>query len=237
MNQRISQYDDYAAEYAAYVAQRERGGVDDDPMLPHLLALLGDIAGRVVLDAGCGEGYLARILAARGARVIGIDLAPRLIDLARARDPSRVIEYRVADLSVPLPEDVGRFDAVASFMVLNDVEDYRGFAATVAQVLKPGGRAVLALNNPYAYVVRKRLADYFASGTTHPCGLAAAGIKVAFYHRTLGEYLDAFLSAGLRLTKLMDVDHLAVAADRVAGRPVPEGEELPRYMVLACDKP
>lgn len=36
---------------------------------PHLLALLGDVIGRRVLDAGCGEGYLARILAARGARV------------------------------------------------------------------------------------------------------------------------------------------------------------------------
>jgi hypothetical protein len=102
---------------------------------------------------------------------------------------------------------------------------------------KPPALALGSLTNPYAYVVRKRLADYFASGTTHPCGLAAAGIKVAFYHRTLGEYLDAFLGAGLRLTKLVDVDHPAVAADRVAGRPLPEGEALPRYMVLAFDKP
>src|ERR671934_2864340 len=110
MNQRISQYDDYAAEYAAYVAQRERGGVDDDPMLPHLLALLGDIAGRVVLDAGCGEGYLARILAARGARVIGIDLSPRLVELARAKASADAIDYRVADLCEPHPELDGRFD-------------------------------------------------------------------------------------------------------------------------------
>jgi hypothetical protein len=44
-------------------------------------------------------------------------------------------------------------------LVLNDVEDYQGFAATLAQLLKPRGRAVHALNNPYAYVVRKRLAD------------------------------------------------------------------------------
>jgi SAM-dependent methyltransferase len=235
---RTSPYDDYTAEYAAYVALREQGGVDGDPLMPPMLALLGDLSGRSVLDAGCGEGYLARILAARGARVVGIDLAPRLIDLARARDPAGSIDYRVADLSVPLPADVGPFDAVASCFVLNDVEDYRGFAATLACLLKPGGCAVLSFNNPSAYVVRKRLAaHYFASGTTHPCGLAAAGINVTFYHRTLGEYLDAFLSAGLALTRLMDVDHLAVAADRLAGRPVPEGEELPHYMVLAFSKP
>ena len=237
-NRRISQYDAYAHAYAATVRQREQGDAGDDlGILPHLLALLGDVTGRRVLDAGCGEGYLARILAARGARVTGIDLSPQLIALARAKDTAGAIEYRVADLSAPLPADAGRFDAIASYLVLNDMEDYRGFATTVGQLLTPGGRAVLALNNPYASVVRKRMPDYFASDTTHPCGLAAGGVHVVFYHRTLGEYLDAFLSTGLRLMKLVDVDHPQVAADKAAGRPLPHGEELPRFMVLAFAKP
>lgn len=51
-------------------------------------------------------------------------------------------------LSAPLSDLTQHFDAVASYLVLNDVEDYRGFAATLAAVLKPGGRLVLALNNP-----------------------------------------------------------------------------------------
>jgi hypothetical protein len=70
-----------------------------------------------------------------------------------------------------------------------------------------------------------------------PPALALGSLTVAFYHRTLGEYVNAFRGAGLRLTRLVDVDHLAVAADRAAGRPLPEGEVLPRYMVLAFDKP
>jgi SAM-dependent methyltransferase len=239
MNPKPSAYDDYAAEYSAYVAQRERGGVTGDPMgiLPDLLAVLGDVAGCRVLDAGCGEGYLARILAEHGARVTGMDLAPRLIELAQTRDPGKAIDYRVADLSAPLPDEAGQFDAVASYLVLNDVEDYRGFAATVAQLLRPGGRAVLALNNPYSYAIRKGMADYLASGTLLPCGLAALGVNVVFYHRTLGEYLDAFLSAGLRFTKLVDIDQPSLAAGRAAGTPPPAGEELPRFMVLAFVKP
>lgn len=71
-------YDNYASQYAANVAWREQhGGPDGDPsgLLPPLLGLLGDITGRRVLDAGCGDGYLARVLAARGARVTGIDLS------------------------------------------------------------------------------------------------------------------------------------------------------------------
>ncbi|HJQ27851.1 MAG TPA: class I SAM-dependent methyltransferase [Rubrobacter sp.] len=234
-----SDYDDYATEYATLVAWRERGGAgsDDLGIMPRLLDMLGDVSDRAVLDAGCGEGYLARILAAHDARVTGIDLSPPLIALAKAKDPVGRISYQVADLSAPLPELRACFDAVASYMVLNDVEDYRGFATTLAQVLKVGGRAVLAFNNPYAYVVRKRIgSSYFASGTTHPCGLAAAGIEVSFYHRTLGEYLDAFLAAGLKLTKLLDVDHPDIAAVRATDGPLPEGDELPRFMILAFAK-
>ena len=246
-SRRTSPYDAYVAAYEAYTARREPGGVaGPDPMgiLPVLLDLLGDVAGRETLDAGCGQGYLARVLAARGARVTGVDLSPRLIELARAKDARGTIAYRVADLSRPLPDLAGRFARIGSYLVLNDVEDHRGFAATLAQALAPGGRLVLALNNPYAAVVRKGLPDYFASGSVHPSGLAGVGVPVPFYHRTLPEYLDAFLGAGLRLVRLVDVDHPGVAAERAGGQPpgapgspLPVAEQLPRFMALAFTRP
>src|SRR5260370_33607291 len=115
MNPKTSPYDDYAAEYSAYVAQREWGGVEGDPMgiLPHLLTLLGNVAGCTVLDGGCGEAYLARILAAHGARVTGIDRAQPLIDLARATAHTAVRHYAVAGMSVSVPPDAEAFAAVA----------------------------------------------------------------------------------------------------------------------------
>ncbi len=57
----------------------------------------------VNIDAGCGEGYLSRILLHRGAQVTGIDISPRLVEMARAKDPTDTITYQVADLSQPLP--------------------------------------------------------------------------------------------------------------------------------------
>src|SRR5262252_4929937 len=154
---RTSAYDQYADEYAAYVATREQDDLEGDPfgILTPLLAQLGDVTGQDVLDAGCGEGYLARILAARGARVTAVDLSPRLVELARAKASADAIDYRVADLCEPHPELDGRFDAVASYFVLNDVEDHRGFAETLGDALRPGGRAVLGFNNPYDYVMRQ----------------------------------------------------------------------------------
>jgi SAM-dependent methyltransferase len=237
---RTSAYDQYADEYAAYVATREQAGLEGDPfgILPPLLEQLGDVAGQDVLDAGCGEGYLSRILAARGARVTGVDLSPRLVELAGQKPASSPITYRAADLCARQSDLEGRFDAVASFFVLNDVEDHRGFAETLARALRPGGRAVLGFNNPYDYVMRKGHGSaYFSTGGAHPCGLSSVGVPVFFYHRTLPQYLDAFLDAGLRLTRIVDVDHPAMAARRASGEAIPLGEQLPRFMVLAFAKP
>ena len=231
-----SDYDTYADEVAAYTARREQGGPRGDLLLRQLLGLLGDIAGRRVLDAACGDGYLARALASRGALVTGVDLGPRLIELARRRDPDGEIDYRVADLSEPLPGESGSFDAVASFLALNDVDDYRGYIATIADVLKPGGRLVVAFNSPYGVVVRGNVADYFDSGATSPYqGLWEHGIKTRLRHRTMEDYLDAFIGAGLRLTKL--ADSTANCLEPGQKSILPEGGRFPRFLLLAFTKP
>jgi 2-polyprenyl-3-methyl-5-hydroxy-6-metoxy-1,4-benzoquinol methylase len=230
-----SDYDDYASEYAANVAWREQGDSDPFELLPSMMELIGDITGRRVLDAGCGEGYLARVLAARGARVTGIDLAPRLIEIARSRGPVD-IDYLVSDLSKPLPGMAEYFDAAASYLVLNDVKDYRGFAATLAASLKPGGRLVLTLNNPYSAVVDHHATDYFDSGVVSPYrGLWELGIKTYYHHRTLENYLDAFLGGGLCLTKLADIT--ARADSHRPDAYLPAGGRFPRFMLLAFRKP
>jgi len=230
-----SDYDAYADEVAAHTAERERGGRAGDPLLRRLLQLLGDVAGRRVLDAACGDGYLARALADRGAVVTGIDLGPRLIELARLRDPDGTIDYRVADLSEPLPGESASFDAVASLLALNDVDDYRGFIAGLANLLKPGCRLVVAFNSPYGAVVRRHVADYFDTGAKSPyAGLWARGIKTYMRHRTMEEYLDAFLGAGLRMTKLADVPEHGFVAEQ--GTILAEGGRFPRFVLLAFVK-
>lgn len=144
-------YDDFALQYAKLVAAREEAGIEHDPIMPRFLKLLGDVSGLLTFDAGCGEGYVSRILTCFGARVTGIDISASLIKIARAKDPEGTIAYQVADLSQPLHAHQNRFDLIVSQLVLNDVYDYRGFLTTLGSVARPGGHLVLSLNNPYSY--------------------------------------------------------------------------------------
>jgi 2-polyprenyl-3-methyl-5-hydroxy-6-metoxy-1,4-benzoquinol methylase len=230
----MNPWHEHAETYAEIVAGREgRDPAGTEPLVARLLECLGDVAGLDVLDAGCGEGFLSRILAARGGRVTGIDVSSRLVELARGRPGAEAIEYRVTDLCQPLPELVGRFDRSGSMLVLNDVADHRGFAVTLASLARPGASAAFAFNNPYSFPHRgdHHVLDYFASGTRGVYGGMSKllGGEVRYHHRTLEEYLDAFLAAGWRLAKLADVAHVP---------PPPPGERrFPFFMILAFDKP
>jgi 2-polyprenyl-3-methyl-5-hydroxy-6-metoxy-1,4-benzoquinol methylase len=86
---------------------------------PALLRLLGEVRGRRLLDVGCGHGYLSRMLADRGAEVVGVEPGQSLFDFAVGKEAERPrgIRYVQADL-VQLPDLGGPFDAVMASMVL-----------------------------------------------------------------------------------------------------------------------
>ena len=98
--------------------------------------LLAPQPGELVLDLGCGDGVLTTEIAARGARVIGLERSPAMLEAARARG----VDARRGDAArFELPE---RFDAVFTNAALHWVREHDGVAASVARHLKPGGRFV-----------------------------------------------------------------------------------------------
>lgn len=230
-------YNDFAAEYADLVREREEVGVESDTIMPRFLEIIGDVSGVVTLDACCGEGYLARILAERGARVTGIDVAENLVQLAREKDPAGEITYKVADLSQPLPAYQQHFDLIVSHLAMNDVPDYQGFLRTLGAALKPGGRLIFSMNNPYSLVVRGHVTDYFDTDKVFPYrGLAERGVKVHFYHRTLEQYLSACLAAGLHLQHLIDIPTPEGSFKRYPAMLIPEGHHFPFFLLLSFIK-
>lgn len=101
-----------------------------------VLALLAPQAGERILDLGCGDGTLSLEIAAAGARVVGVDSAPAMVERARRRG----IDAHLAD-GEHLAFDA-EFDAVFSNAALHWMRDADGVLAGVARALKPGGRFV-----------------------------------------------------------------------------------------------
>lgn len=198
-------YDQIAVQYAQsqQPAQGDGFSWNHDLVIPQLLQVAGEIAGLTVLDAGCGEGIVARYLAARGANVVGIDSSASLIQLAQAQHEQQRIQYKVHDLCQPVPHYAQAFDLITSNLVLNDVADYQGFATTLGTLTKPAGRLVLSMTNPYSAVMREKVYSYFESG--HAVPYAWGSGQVYHFHRTMQDYITAFRRAGFLLASLTDV--------------------------------
>ena len=203
----MDSYDDHAEAYVSLVREGTLGRLLS--RLAHrLLRLAGDVSGRGVLDAGCGEGHLARQFAGHGANVVGVDVAPRMIEAARSHPDSHHgdITFLEADLTRGLPAYREHFDLVVANMVLDGVADHLGFLHTVSEALAPDGRFLLSLNNPYSAVPRDKVETYFASGSVGCVfGTKRAGFEAPYYHRTFEDLTAAFRERGFLLRALEDV--------------------------------
>ena len=109
-------------------------------------ALLPAAAGSV-LEVGCGEGRVARDLAARGYRVTGLDASATLVAAAAERDPGGRYAVGAAE-ALPFADD--SFDLVVAYNSLLDVEDMPSAIGEAPRVLRPGGRLCACVTHPVA---------------------------------------------------------------------------------------
>jgi SAM-dependent methyltransferase len=114
-----------------------------------LVDALGPQPGERWLDIACGAGNLAELAAGSGARVTGIDLSPRLIEVAKARAEAGGydIDYRVGDAESLDVEDAG-FDRVVSSVGMIFAPDHEAVARELARVTRPGGRLAFSAWTP-----------------------------------------------------------------------------------------
>jgi len=118
-----------------------------------VVELSGAGAGTEALDLACGTGDIAFALAGRGARVMGLDITHRMLQLARAK-PRPGVAFVTGDM-MALPFGDARFDLVTTGYGIRNVPLLEPALTEIARVLKPGGRFVsLDFNRPSNPFVR-----------------------------------------------------------------------------------
>jgi len=208
--------------------------------------LLGDIRNRRILEVGCGAAQCARWLAAAGAQPVAFDLSARQLEHAR----------RLTDLTgvgVPLVQaDAGRvpfadgsFDlACSAFGAVPFVADSGALMREVARVLRPGGRWVFSVTHPMRWIFPDDggpaglvvVQSYF---DRTPYVERDAGGRLGYVeaHRTLGDRVAEIVSAGFRLTGLIEPEWVPEET-RTWGQWTPlRGALFPGTAIYICDLP
>ncbi len=122
------------------------------------------LAGKRVLDVGCGGGILSESMAGLGASVTGIDLSDKALKVAQLHllESGRQVEYRRIAVEALAAEQPGAFDVVTCMEVLEHVPDPASTIAACARLLKPGGHAFFATinRNPKSFLLAIVGAEY-----------------------------------------------------------------------------
>jgi SAM-dependent methyltransferase len=186
-----------------------------DFIMPFTFGQLGDVSGKVVLDLGCGEGGYSRELAQKGAIVTAVDCAENAIKycVSKAEDEKLKITYHVRN-SCDLYEIANdTFDIVLASMMLMDCEDFEGTINEITRVLKPSGKLFASVLHPCFHtsggigrqgngLEKQVVVSNYYHPTEWEAPLSAGTVNVVWRHRTIQDYVKAFMKCGLTITDL-----------------------------------
>jgi ubiquinone/menaquinone biosynthesis C-methylase UbiE len=228
-------YNEIAQWYDQFLRERP---VYTEVLLPNLLALVGEVEGEVICDLACGQGWVARELARRGAQVTGLDLAPNLLALARGyeeQEPLGIV-YVQGDAECAEQLRDSQFTGCVCVMALINIADLRAAFESIRRILKPGGWLVFAIPHPCfetphaqwtalpdpEHATARIVTGYFDERqwfSSNPDGVRS---RVADHHRMLSTYLNRLCAAGFVLERALEPGPSARQAERVPGnREVP----------------
>ena len=210
-NERRFSYDEIAEAYAS--------GVDNAPYnafyeRPATLALVPDVTGAHILDAGCGSGFYSEELIKRGARVSAIDGSVKMLKHAEQRftdlgvlemqlqpPPPGRVSIRTADLTQPF-DFLGdaSVDGILSALVLHYLREWGPTLAEFRRVLKPGGWLLFSTHHPATEAALFDVDNYFAVEEVEDYWDWVGTVR--FYRRPLRAIIDPVIEAGFVIDRL-----------------------------------
>lgn len=235
-------YDTIAEWYDGIVRS---GSLAGDIVLDCLFSLLGSVTDQVICDLACGQGRLARVLAQRGASVIGLDISRELIAIAERDEAAHPlgIQYYVDNAEQVSSIADNHCDGVICNLAFMDMPNVSAVCAAIYRILRPNGWFVCSLTHPcfesphaqwHTHTdgsIRREIITYFPEvfwRSSHPYGVRG---QVGAYHRTLSTYINICIQAGL------SIDHIIEPQPHEGESIANEGYRLiPSFLLIRCIK-
>lgn len=222
----IRRWDDFAEAYSKN--HTEQGDLHKEVLLnPVLFSLLGNVNNKKILDAGCGEGYLSRLLAGSAAAVTAVDSSCRMLEIAKNRTPKDlVIDYKHANCENLTILENQSFDLIVSNMVIQDLANIEKVFQEMHRLIVDGGSFIFSILHPCFVTPESgwertesgeklhwNVDEYFNEGVYEQD--LGDKEKMLFFHRTLTSYINTLIKTGFILEKIVE--------------PKPSKEMLKRY--------
>jgi ubiquinone/menaquinone biosynthesis C-methylase UbiE len=179
---------------------------------PAIRSLFPDVAGKTIIDLGCGFGDLCRYLHELGAGfVLGIDISERMLAVAETQTNKKTIQYKrcaIEDFSI----DVGSVDLVVSSLALHYIADYLKLVKKIYAGLKIGGHFIFSVEHPMSTANPQAIHctsdneywpifNYRNEGQFQQTWFIENVIK---YHRTIQTYINNLIEAGFAIEKILE---------------------------------
>jgi ubiquinone/menaquinone biosynthesis C-methylase UbiE len=202
-------------EHAQWWIDGFTNGADPEYVEQIIPLAVEELAGRLkVLDLGCGDGQIARALAAQGSDVLGVDPTQLHIDIAIERGGGP--RYLLGG-ATDIPADDNSFDAVVACLVFEHIDQMDEAMTEVARVLKPQGQFSFFLNHPLLQTPGSGWIDdhiidppeqYWRIGPylveTESIEEVEKDVYIRFIHRPLSRYINALIANGMTLERMVE---------------------------------
>ncbi len=237
-------WDEVAADYHKTVGETgdsyHRTNVN-----PVIFDILGDIKGHSVLDLACGQGYLSRILARKGASVIGVDLSEKMLEIARDSEESEPLGVKyICCSSASMPEiSDDSIHCIVSTFGFHDIKEIESTIDECNRVLKEEGKLVFAIPHPFTYARREKDEEGYFLKMRHYMSIREIphpkykDTEVVAYHRPLSYYFEKIFSVGFQMIAFREI-----TTELSKGRPIKDEsllaykQEIPGFLVAGFVK-
>ena len=203
--------------YTGYKELRDKeAGLNEVLEIPAFRSLLPDLAGKVVLDLGCGFGKASKWYASQAAkRIVAVDISTKMIQRAKTEFSDDKIEY----ICTPMEEmnfAKDEFDLILSSLAFHYVKDYKALIAKISTWLKPGGCLIFSQEHPIVNAKKVSegwfmneagqklhwiLDNYKEEGKREQHWFVDGVIK---YHRTIETVVNTLIDNGLAIQTFLE---------------------------------